>query len=175
MLLRGRLSQRLATIGPGPHLPRRTVRLRLTLLYGSLFLVSGAALLVATNFLVDRATGVTGGNSVVVVHRGRDMTLAEAKNTKGAGSDVVYRGREMSQAEANQIRTGALNQRDNDVRTLYDYSLVAFGAMVVLSTLFGWVVAGRVLRPLRALSSSAQNISATNLQCRLPLDGPDDG
>ena len=37
------------------------MRLRLTLLYGSLFLVSGAALLVATNFLVDRATGVTGG------------------------------------------------------------------------------------------------------------------
>ena len=174
MRLRGRLFPRLAAIGPRPLLPRRTVRLRLTLLYGFLFLLSGAALLVATNFLVDRATGVTGGNSVVVVHHGKDMTLGGAKNAKGAGSDVVYRGREMSQAEANQIRTGALDQRDNDVRTLYDYSLVAFGAMVVLSTLFGWVVAGRVLRPLRHLSSSAQNISATNLQCRLPLDGPDD-
>ena len=80
----------------------------------------------------------------------------------------------MSQPEANQIRAGVLDQRDNDVHTLYDYSLVAFGAMVVVSTLFGWVVAGKVLRPLRALSSSAQNVSATNLQSRLPLDGPDD-
>ena len=85
MRLRGRLFPRLAAIGPRPLLPRRTVRLRLTLLYGFLFLLSGAALLVATNFLVDRATGVTGGNSVVVVHRGKDMTLGGAKNTKGAG------------------------------------------------------------------------------------------
>jgi signal transduction histidine kinase len=174
MRLRGHLSRRLAAVGPRPHLPRRTVRLRLTVLYGLLFLVAGAALLVATNFLVDRATGVAGGNSVVVVHGGKEMTLAEAKKATGAGFDVVYRGREMTQAEAGQIRAGALNQRDNDVRTLYDYSLVAFGAMVVLSTLFGWVVAGRALRPLRDLSSSAQSISATNLQCRLPLDGPDD-
>ena len=74
--------------------------------------------------------------------------MAEAKKANGRESDVVYRGREMSQPEANQIRAGVLDQRDNDVHTLYDYSLVAFGAMVVVSTLFGWVVAGKVLRPL---------------------------
>src|SRR6201988_152259 len=33
------------------HLPSRTVRLRLTLLYGGLFLVSGLALLAATSLL----------------------------------------------------------------------------------------------------------------------------
>ena len=149
------------------------MRLRLTVLYGALFILSGATLLVATNFLVDRAASVS-GNSVVVVGHGKEMSPAKAKKVNGAGSNVVYRGREMSQAEANQIRAEVVNQRDNDVRTLYDYSLVAFGAMVVLSVLFGWVVAGRVLRPLRALNSSAQNISATNLRSRLPLDGPDD-
>jgi hypothetical protein len=33
---------------------------------------------------------------------------------------------------------------------------------------------GRVLRPFCSLSAAAQDISATNLHFRLPLDGPDD-
>src|SRR5437868_3696735 len=40
------------------HLPSRTVRLRLTLLYGGLFLVSGVALLAATYLLFRSNTGV---------------------------------------------------------------------------------------------------------------------
>jgi hypothetical protein len=48
------------------RLPSRTVRLRLTLLYSSLFLVSGTALLAITYILVRRAGGpdlvVEGGN-----------------------------------------------------------------------------------------------------------------
>lgn len=38
------------------RLPRRTVRLRLTLLYGGLYLVSGAVLLAVTYALVSYAT-----------------------------------------------------------------------------------------------------------------------
>ena len=41
------------------YLPRRTVRLRLTLLYGSLFLVSGAVLLFVTDLLWGKTTGKT--------------------------------------------------------------------------------------------------------------------
>ena len=36
------------------RLPRRTVRLKLTLLYGGLFLVCGVALLAVTYFLVEQ-------------------------------------------------------------------------------------------------------------------------
>ena len=39
-----------------PHLPLRTVRMRLTLLYGALFLVSGAVLLAITYGLAWKAT-----------------------------------------------------------------------------------------------------------------------
>ena len=38
------------------RLPRRTVRLRLTVLYGGLFLAAGAALLAITYVLVERAS-----------------------------------------------------------------------------------------------------------------------
>ena len=41
-----KLRERLLDLAPRPHLPRRTVRLRLALLYGSLFLVSGAVLVI---------------------------------------------------------------------------------------------------------------------------------
>src|ERR1700733_7117503 len=46
----------LLRIADRPHLPRRTIRLRLTALYGLLFTISGAALLVITNVLVRSAT-----------------------------------------------------------------------------------------------------------------------
>ena len=38
----------------------------------------------------------------------------------------------------------------------------------------GWVIAGRVLRPLRTITTAARDISATNLHRRLALGGPDD-
>jgi signal transduction histidine kinase len=41
------------------HMPRRTARIRLTALYGGLFLVSGAALVVVTYLLFERATAFT--------------------------------------------------------------------------------------------------------------------
>jgi signal transduction histidine kinase len=169
-----RRRQRLRVKAFGPHFRRRTLRLRLSLIYGPLFLLSGAALLLATYFLVDRATSHPNANAVVVVYRGGRMSPGQAARLKGTGNSVVYRGREMSQAEADQVREAVFSQRANDLHTLFDYSLVAFAAMALLSSVLGWVVAGRALRPLRALNAAAQDISAANLGSRLPLDGPDD-
>ena len=47
-------------------------------------------------------------------------------------------------------------------------------AAIALAALAAWWLAGRVLRPLRAMTTAAQEISATNLNRRLSLDGPDD-
>jgi len=46
--------------------------------------------------------------------------------------------------------------------------------MVALSVLFGWLAAGRILRPLRTITAATRHISATNLHERLRLTGPDD-
>lgn len=46
--------------------------------------------------------------------------------------------------------------------------------VVVLTVLIAWWLAGRFLRPLRAMTVTAQEISATNLNRRLGLRGPDD-
>jgi signal transduction histidine kinase len=51
--------------------------------------------------------------------------------------------------------------------------LIALAA-IAAGTLAAWWLAGRFLRPLRAMTTTAQEISATNLDRRLSLDGPDD-
>ena len=42
------------------------------------------------------------------------------------------------------------------------------------SAVLGWFVAGRVLRPLRQMTTAARTISAGNLHAGLALTGPDD-
>jgi signal transduction histidine kinase len=45
---------------------------------------------------------------------------------------------------------------------------------VLVAVGLAWWIAGRFLRPLRAMNTAAQEISATNLHRRLGLDGPND-
>src|SRR5207248_11661800 len=51
---------------------------------------------------------------------------------------------------------------------------IALAIMAILSIWLGWVIAGRVLRPLRTITHAARDISASNLHRRLALGGPDD-
>jgi signal transduction histidine kinase len=46
--------------------------------------------------------------------------------------------------------------------------------MVLLSLALGWLIAGRLLRPLRTITATARLISARNLDQRLDLAGPHD-
>ena len=45
---------------------------------------------------------------------------------------------------------------------------------IAVAVLAAWWLAGRFLAPLRAMTTAAQEISATNLDRRLSLEGPDD-
>ena len=59
MNIAARLNRRITRLAVGRHLPHRTVRIRLTLLYGGLFLLSGAALVAITYGLFQQATEYT--------------------------------------------------------------------------------------------------------------------
>src|SRR5262249_7688372 len=52
--------------------------------------------------------------------------------------------------------------------------LIALGIMTVVAGLLGWVIAGRALRPLRAITATTQRISADSLDQRLAMTGPRD-
>ena len=53
-------------------------------------------------------------------------------------------------------------------------SAVGLAVMVVISLVLGWLIAGRFLRPLRTITATARDISASNLHRRLSLSGRDD-
>jgi signal transduction histidine kinase len=161
-------------------LPRRTVRLKLTLLYGALFLICGVALLTVTYILVAQrfpvvtvahgqttVSGVTGdpARSVCV------QSLTGSGAGSGAGADLG----EPSPGTGILSCTSLLNQqRGAELRQLITDSGIALAFMTAASIGLGWLVAGRVLRPLRTITTTARRISASNLHQRLPLAGPDD-
>jgi two-component system sensor histidine kinase VanS len=51
---------------------------------------------------------------------------------------------------------------------------IALAVMTAVSIALGWLVAGRVLRPLRAMTATTRQISERNLNERLALSGPRD-
>ncbi len=61
-----------------------------------------------------------------------------------------------------------------DLHQLLIQSGVALAIMTVVSIMLGWMVAGRVLRPLRAMTAMTRRISEQSLHQRLALDGPRD-
>jgi signal transduction histidine kinase len=137
-------------------MPRRTVRLRLTALYGGLFLVSGAALLAITYLLVA----------------GLPATLS--RFPRGASGGPPRDGPEPGSFGpcCSSPRAIAFAQQTADLHGLLIRSGIALVIMAVLSIWLGWFMAGRVLRPLQVITSTTRQISEENLHERLTLPGP---
>ncbi|MEV4259361.1 ATP-binding protein, partial [Spirillospora sp. NPDC049652] len=164
-------------------LARRTVRLRLTLLYGALFLVCGTALVGITYLLASQSTpGVytlrgPNGDTNALAHgssrpgpdgsshssSGEGGSLSEVPGPAASAPDIARRSEEAARA-----------QRARELRSLLVQSGTALGITTVISLGVGWVVAGRVLRRLQRVTAAARTISASNLHERLALDGPPD-
>lgn len=63
---------------------------------------------------------------------------------------------------------------DRALEELRQWSITALGVLFVASLGVGWVVAGRVLRPIGRITEVARDIQATDLSRRIALDGPQD-
>jgi two-component system sensor histidine kinase VanS len=133
------------------RLPTPTVRLRLTLLYGGLFLISGVVLLVA-GYLIFRHAAVP---NLIVLHGHEQVTAAQE-----AATELKYR--EVVRNSTDALHQGLLR------------SVLVLAGMTLLSVALGYLVAGRVLRPLRTMTATTRQISERNLSERLDLPGPRD-
>jgi signal transduction histidine kinase len=148
------------------RVPRRTVRLRLTLLYSVLFLASGAGLLVITFLLVANRFPVLRRNGDFAADRQILMICSWPDGTVASGEQFA--------ACANQASTLIDAQRVETLRQFLVQSGTALAIMTVVSLGLGWLVAGRALRPLRMITQAAQSISASDLHQRLAMTGQDD-
>jgi signal transduction histidine kinase len=63
-------------------------------------------------------------------------------------------------------------QHGADVHRQLVLSLLALVVLAALAVAVGWVLAGRTLRPLRTITATTKEISASNLHRRLAIAGP---
>ncbi|MEY2477669.1 MAG: hypothetical protein QOG87_2984 [Actinomycetota bacterium] len=173
---------------------RLTVRAKLAVMYGGLFLLAGAALLAVTYGLVrhsleTREPGasivftsgplgpgdprIAGGAGVSRV--GEDMAMA-----KKAAEDVVKFGApepidpvtgEKLGAVLAEVKVDATAATLQRLLVQSGYALVV---MAVASIGLGWWTAGKVLEPVHRITARARRATRENLHERIDLDGPDD-
>jgi signal transduction histidine kinase len=68
----------------------------------------------------------------------------------------------------------AVKAQDHTLHTLQIESGIALGLMALVSLGLGWLVAGRVLRPVHRITDTARQLSQETLHERIGLEGPDD-
>jgi signal transduction histidine kinase len=129
----------------------RSIRFRYTLLYSAV-LFGLAAVVVAAIYLV-------------LLMSLRNQPVSAGRGTFCRFGECI---RLLSLSEFEQL----VNTRT--LAKLRNYSFGALGVLFVASLGVGWVVAGRVLRPIGRITSVARDIQATDLSRRIELPGPDD-
>jgi signal transduction histidine kinase len=160
--------------------PRWTARLRLTLWYGGLFLLAGLVL-VATSYLLLRqrlGPSTSGGVAAVFCSSSPDLVLCTQRSGGQAPPPGLTkatpdpdRGDHITGGQINALRTTFVSAA---MRTFLQTMLLVLGLMALLSLGLGWVVAGRVLRPLQRITATAKRLSERTLYQRIALEGPDD-
>ncbi|TYB66135.1 HAMP domain-containing histidine kinase [Nonomuraea sp. PA05] len=131
-----------------------TIRFRITVLYSGLLFVLATLVLGGIYFAVSKTT------------EQRPITTEYAKTYSG---DQYLGKREVVFVEEVE---NAVNVRT--MSTLRDFSLLTLAGLYVASLGIGWVLSGRVLRPVRSITRTTEEIQATDLKRRIKLHGPRD-
>jgi signal transduction histidine kinase len=164
-------------------LPRVSVRLKLTLLYGGLFLLAGAGLLAVNYALVRSQLTLPFGIRIESRGPGLPDALGDAPGLvlmrAGAadGGDQFVAAAPSPEAVAAVRREAEAVRRELQAATLQQLltqSGIALTLMAVVSIGLGWLVAGRVLRPLSAITATARRLEGSTLHERINLQGPQD-
>jgi signal transduction histidine kinase len=127
-----------------------TVRGRLTLVYGGLFVVAGLVLLGATYVLVSH--GVPAGEAI----------SSNAPPPPATGQLLVQKA--------------AAGTRNSALHTLLTQGGIALAVVSAAAIALGWLIAGRMLQPLHKITETARRIAdaPASLHERISLDGPKD-
>jgi signal transduction histidine kinase len=154
----------------------------MAILYAALFLAGGTLLLALTYGLVasslpSHATFAASqrAKAILSCKVAKQVASAEVKNTNGKPVPLPASAQA---ACTDAFRAGASQAvQDQNAHTLDDllvFSLLGLGAMTLASGGLGWIMAGRVIRPVAAITATAQRASERHLGERVALTGPND-
>jgi signal transduction histidine kinase len=136
----------------------RSIRFRYTLLYSAV-LFGLAAVVVAALYLV-----------LLMALRGEPVS----SGTRGKFCDFRQDPPRCFTIDVFSARELERNVNTQTLTKLRNYSFGSLGVLFVASLGVGWVVAGRVLRPIGRITAVAREIQATDLSRRIELPGPED-
>ncbi|MEU7695965.1 sensor histidine kinase [Microbispora hainanensis] len=134
-----------------------TVRVRLTLIYSGLFLLTSVVLLVIVNTLLRQA-----------LHARIERLVAPLPGEAPVAPPAP-------DIEAGVEPLPPLSELARDlIHYQWDVSALAIGVLTLVSVVVGWLIAGRILRPLHRITATAQRLSLSTLHERIALTGPRD-
>lgn len=131
------------------------------MVFGALFLGAGAALLFVTYFLVAHALPRADVDPPAPPAIEVPGELPGVPTPKAPAPDTTLQ-RQLEQ------------QRAEDLRQFRIASGIGLVLMTFASAGLAWLTAGRVLRPLRTMTATANDISSRSLHQRLAMQGPRD-
>jgi signal transduction histidine kinase len=183
------------------RLPRRSARLRLTVLYGAAFLACGAAVLAVVAYVfyyahepqLSPSSSQSKSFATAVIH-GKILSTDVRRDGRYdivpvpvPTADVRPAGRYDILTASQQVQAPALTAAEQTrlvaearFEINYDKALVleicagALAFIAAAAAVIGWFIAGRVLRPVSTITATARRIAASSLHERLALAGPDD-
>lgn len=144
---------------------RPTLRIRLTMYYGGMFLVAGLIMVLVMYLFVDQAFNSLGFPRIRA-NSGINIRVYSSPDAEGQLID------------GSQINAWIQHVQDQEVsaalHTLVLKAVSALIALLILSVLFGYAMAGRVLSPIGRITRTARQVAGSDLHRRIKLDGPDD-
>ncbi|MGW4728718.1 sensor histidine kinase [Streptomyces shenzhenensis] len=154
---------------PQPQFPwlRPTIRIRLTLLYGGMFLIAGILLLSIIYLLAAQA--INTGNQPL-------FKIVSFTALKVSSDDCpAINTASLPLSDFNEAISQCVDhQRQVALDNLLSRSLLALLGLAVIAFAFGYAMAGRVLSPLGRITRTARAVAGSDLSRRIELDGPDD-
>ncbi|MER6098137.1 HAMP domain-containing sensor histidine kinase [Streptomyces sp. NPDC001728] len=150
---------------PVRPLLRPTIRIRLTLLYGGMFLIAGILLLSIIYLFTAQALTDSVSELPFKVVQGKVQPT-----TSWCELPVQGTGEQLNDAVSVCLR----HQSDRALDDLLRRSLFALLGMSIIAFAFGYAMAGRVLSPLGRITRTARQVAGSDLSRRIELDGPDD-
>jgi signal transduction histidine kinase len=161
-----------------------TIRLKLTLWYGSLFFLAGV-LLIAIDYLLVRDSLVPAPSKArEAVEQMFELEPGFLEPPDDGGQHggparereiwIVDNGVLIRVSVPALVAEAQQQLQKEALRQLWTWSLVALAIMTVITFGSAWLLAGRMLRPLHAITNTARRLSGSTLHQRIALKGPRD-
>lgn len=140
---------------------RTTIRARLTVLYAGAFFIAGAILI-----------------ALLYLYLNQSLERRPIAELQGVARQVLgepgLRNRPVADRVLAALAAQVEREREETLRAMLTWSLFALAVVGIVAGGFGWLLAGRALRPLQQITATARRVADRSLHERIALAGPHD-